>query len=189
MKVNTFEDKELPGKILEQVFPGFGEGGKKMKIILDAFGGDNAPAAVLEGCALARSALAPQYKLELILTGDEEAIRKAAQEKGIDLGGIQIVHAPTVIPVCEEPTQILKKYKDCSMAKGLQMLAAGEGDAFITAGSTGAMVVGATLIAKRIKGVKRAAIATPSPTPRGGICCWTAAPMRNAARRCSGSSG
>ena len=97
MKVNTFEDKELPGKILEQVFPGFGEGGKKMKIILDAFGGDNAPAAVLEGCALARSALAPQYKLELILTGDEEAIRKAAQEKGIDLGGIQIVHAPTVI--------------------------------------------------------------------------------------------
>ena len=84
MKVNTFEDKELPGKILEQVFPGFGEGGKKMKIILDAFGGDNAPAAVLEGCALARSALAPQFKLELVLTGDEEKIRAAAAAGNID---------------------------------------------------------------------------------------------------------
>ena len=124
--INTFEDKELPERLFEQMFPGFGEGGCTMKIIIDAFGGDNAPAAVLEGCALARSALAPQYKLELILTGDEEAIRKAAQEKGIDLSGITVVHAPTVIPVCEEPTQILKKYKDCSMAKGLQMLAAGE---------------------------------------------------------------
>ena len=97
--VNTFEDKELIGQLFEQIFPGFGEGGKRMKIIIDAFGGDNAPVAVLEGCALARSALAPQYKLEMILTGDEEKIRAAAQEKNIDLTGIEIVHAPTVIPV------------------------------------------------------------------------------------------
>lgn len=162
-----------------------------MKIIIDAFGGDNAPAAVLEGCAMAREAL-PEYGLELVLTGDEEtirkaeeekrsgltgvelvltgdeaAIRKAAEEKGISLAGMEIVHAPEVIPVCEEPTKILKQYKDCSMAKGLQLLAAGEGDAFITAGSTGAMVVGATFIVKRIKGVKRAAIATPVPNAKG----------------------
>ena len=132
--INTFEDKELIGQLFEQIFPGFGEGGKSMKIIIDAFGGDNAPAAVLEGCAQAVRELGAS----LVLTGDEEKIRAVAKEKNIDLTGMEIAHAPTVIPVCEEPTQILKKYKDCSMAKGFQMLAAGEGDAFITAGSTGA---------------------------------------------------
>ena len=165
--INTFEDKELPARLFDQVFPGFTEGGKRMKIIIDAFGGDHAPEAVLEGCALARSALAPQFKLELVLTGDEEKIRAAAAAGNIDLAGIEVVHAPAVIPVCEEPTHILKKYKDCSMAKGLQLLAAGEGDAFITAGSTGAMVVGATFIVKRIKGVKRPAIGTVIPNAKG----------------------
>lgn len=164
--INTFEDKDLPDKIFEQVFPGFHGGGKGMRIIIDAFGGDNAPGAVLEGCALA-SPLLLQYNASLVLTGDEEKIRAAAGEKGISLEGIRVVHAPAVIPVCEDPTQIRRKYKDCSMAVGLRMLAEGEGDAFITAGSTGAMVVGATLIAKRIKGVKRAAIATPVPNAKG----------------------
>ena len=134
-----------------------------MKIIIDAFGGDNAPGAVLEGCAQAVKELGAQ----VILTGDEEQIRSAAREKGISLDGMEIAHAPAVIPVCEEPTQILKKYSDCSMAKGFQMLAAGEGDAFITAGSTGAMVVGATMIVKRIRGVKRAAIGTIIPNSKG----------------------
>ena len=161
--INTFEDKELIGQLFEQIFPGFGEGGKSMKIIIDAFGGDNAPAVVLEGCAQAVRELGAS----LVLTGDEEKIRAVAKEKNIDLTGMEIAHAPTVIPVCEEPTQILKKYKDCSMAKGFQMLAAGEGDAFITAGSTGAMVVGATMIVKRIKGVKRAAIGTVIPNAKG----------------------
>ncbi len=138
-----------------------------MKIIVDAFGGDNAPAAVLEGCALAMKELPKEFELRLVLTGDEEKIRETAREKGIDLSGLEVVHAPDVIPVCEDPTQIRRKYKDCSMAAGLRMLADGEGDAFITAGSTGAMVVGATLIAKRIKGVKRAAIATPVPNAKG----------------------
>lgn len=134
-----------------------------MKIIVDAFGGDNAPNAVLEGAAQAVKELG----VTVVLTGDEEKIRTAAKEQSIDLTGIEIVHAPTVIPVCEEPTQIRRKYKDCSMAKGFQMLAAGEGDAFITGGSTGAMVVGATLIVKRIKGVKRAAIGTIIPNSSG----------------------
>ncbi len=136
-----------------------------MKIIIDAFGGDNAPGAVLEGCAQAVKELGAQ----VILTGDEEQIRSAAREKGISLDGMEIAHAPAVIPVCEEPTQILKKYSDCSMSKGFQMLAAGEGDAFITAGSTGAMVVGATMIVKRIRGVKRAAIGTIMKNPRVGV--------------------
>ncbi len=164
--INTFEDKDLPDKIFEQVFPGFHGGGKGMRIIIDAFGGDNAPGAVLEGCSLASTVLM-QYNASLVLTGDEEKIRAAAKEKGVSLDKIEVVHAPTVIPVCEEPTQIRRKYKDCSMAVGLRMLAEGKGDAFITAGSTGAMVVGATLIAKRIKGVKRAAIATPVPNAKG----------------------
>ena len=134
-----------------------------MKIIIDAFGGDNAPGAVLEGCAQAVKELGAR----VVLTGDGEKIRAAAAEKDISLEGMEIAHAPTVIPVCEEPTQILRRYSDCSMAKGFQMLAAGEGDAFITAGSTGAMVVGATMIVKRIKGVKRAAIGTIIPNSAG----------------------
>ena len=64
--INTFEDKELIGQLFEQIFPGFGEGGKSMKIIIDAFGGDNAPAAVLEGCAQAVRELAQNSQLYLV---------------------------------------------------------------------------------------------------------------------------
>jgi len=136
-----------------------------MKIIVDAMGGDNAPQAPVMGAIQANK----EDGVEIILVGRGEDILKTLADNGIsDLpSGMEIAHAPTVIPVCEEPTQILKKYKDCSMAKGFQMLAAGEGDAFITAGSTGAMVVGATMIVKRIKGVKRAAIGTVIPNAKG----------------------
>ncbi len=134
-----------------------------MKIIVDAFGGDNAPLAVLQGCQAAVEA----YGVDILLTGDEAVIRKTAQENNISLDHMEIVHAPTVIPVEEEPTEILKSYQDCSMAVGFQQLAQGNGDAFVSAGSTGALVVGASLIVKRIKGIKRAAIGTVVPNQKG----------------------
>ncbi|MFR5049993.1 MAG: hypothetical protein ACLTCP_00875 [Ruminococcus bicirculans (ex Wegman et al. 2014)] len=75
-------------------------------------------------------------------------------ENGLDITALHIKHADTVIEICEEPTEVIKGKKDCSMAVGMKMLADGEGDAFVSAGSTGALVVGATFIVKRIKGIK-----------------------------------
>lgn len=134
-----------------------------MRIIVDAYGGDNAPDAVLQGCRMA----ADRWKCEIILTGDEQKLRQRAAELSVSLEGIGITDAPDVIPVEAEPTAILKQYQQSSMARGLQMLANGEGEAFVSAGSTGALVVGGTLIVKRLKGVKRPAIGTVIPC-RGG---------------------
>ena len=125
-----------------------------MKIIVDAFGGDNAPLEILKGSAMA----AAEYGIDIVLTGDEDVIRKTAAD---------IVHAPQVMDMNAEPTEILKSYKDSSMAVGLKLLAESKGDAFVSAGSTGAFVVGASLIVKRIKGIKRAALAPVIPTVEG----------------------
>lgn len=134
-----------------------------MRIIVDGFGGDNAPAEVLKGCEMA----VKEWGIEITLTGDENKLKKAAEELKISLEGMSIVDAPDVIPMEAEPTSILKQYKDCSMARGLQLLAEGKGEAFVSAGSTGALMVGGTLLVKRLKGVKRPAIGTVIPC-RGG---------------------
>lgn len=134
-----------------------------MKIIVDAFGGDNAPFEVIKGAAEAVSKL----DVEIILTGNEKIIRDTASENGISLEKISIIHTESVIDVHEEPTEVIKGKADCSMAVGLKALSDGQGDAFVSAGSTGALVVGATFIAKRIKGVKRAALAPIMPTATG----------------------
>lgn len=133
-----------------------------MRIILDAFGGDNAPLEILRGAALAVA-----DGQEILLTGDEAVIRQTAMEHEVSLSGITIVHASDVITMEDEPRSILKAHRDSSMAVGLQMLARGEGDAFVSAGSTGALIMGATFFVKRIKGVPRAAIASLIPTAAG----------------------
>lgn len=132
-----------------------------MKIIVDAFGGDNAPLEVIKGSAMAVEKL---DNVEVILVGDEEKIKSVANDNNIPMNGISIYHAADVIEVCEEPTSILKEKSDCSMAVGMKMLSKGEGDAFVSAGSTGALVVGSTFIVKRLKGIKRTALATILPT-------------------------
>lgn len=134
-----------------------------MKIIVDAFGGDNAPAEVIKGAAMAVEKLG----VEIILTGNENKIKKYAEENGVSLDKITIKHTESVIDIHEEPTSIIKERSDCSMAVGLKALADDEGDAFVSAGSTGALVVGATFIAKRLKGIKRAALAPVMPTDTG----------------------
>lgn len=130
-----------------------------MRIIVDAFGGDHAPLEVLKGCALAKE----EYGVEITLCGDEEKIRACAKDNGIALDGMDILHAPAVIPVEADPTTLLKEYGDSSMAMGMKALKNGEGDAFVSAGSTGALVVGASLIVKRLKGVRRVGLATVIP--------------------------
>lgn len=134
-----------------------------MRIIVDAFGGDNAPLAVLHGCKMAMD----EYNLDITVTGDENIIKKTADENKIDISKITIVHSDSVIPVCEEPTKIRNEYADCSMAMAFKLLAEGKGDAVVCAGSTGAIVVGASLLVKRIKGIKRAALAPVMPMEKG----------------------
>ncbi len=134
-----------------------------MKIIVDAFGGDNAPLEVIKGAAEAVAKL----DVEIILTGNEKIIRETAEKNGISLDKISIIHTESVIDIHEEPTMVIKEKSDCSMAVGLKALSEGKGDAFVSAGSTGALVVGATFLAKRIKGVKRAALAPIMPTAKG----------------------
>ncbi|MEG0898242.1 MAG: phosphate acyltransferase PlsX [Oscillospiraceae bacterium] len=131
-----------------------------MKIVIDGFGGDNAPLDVLLGSEMA----VKEYGIELVITGDEKKLKSLASEKNISLEHIEIVDAPTIIPVEEDPTFILKKYKDCSMSVGLHMLRNDEADGFVSAGSTGALIVGSATIVGRIKGIKRPAIATLIPT-------------------------
>lgn len=131
-----------------------------MNIVIDAFGGDNAPLEVIKGAIEANK----DFKIDVTLVGDENRIKKCAADNSLDISALKIKHADTVIEVCEEPTSVIKSKKDCSMAVGMQMLADGEGDAFVSAGSTGALVVGATFIVKRLKGIKRPALATILPT-------------------------
>lgn len=134
-----------------------------MKIIVDAFGGDNAPLEVIKGSAMA----ATQLGVEIILTGDSDIIKTTAAENNISMNGIDIIDTKTVIDIHDEPTMVIKEKSDCSMAVGLKALAEDKGDAFVSAGSTGALVVGATFIAKRLKGIKRAALAPILPTAKG----------------------
>ena len=131
-----------------------------MNIVIDAFGGDNAPLEVIKGAIDAQK----DFNIDITLVGDENTIKKCAKDNALDITSLKIKHADTVIDVCEEPTNVIKSKKDCSMAVGMQMLSDGEGDAFVSAGSTGALVVGATFIVKRLKGIKRPALATILPT-------------------------
>lgn len=134
-----------------------------MRVIVDAFGGDNAPKSALLGCVAARK----EYGIDIVLSGNAEKIKAAAEELNISLEGMEIVDAEDEISMHDEPSSIVKAKKNCSMAEGLKALKDGKGDAFVSAGSTGALVVGSTMFVKRIKGVKRAAIASIIPTATG----------------------
>ena len=128
-----------------------------MKVMIDMYGGDNAPKAPILGAAMA----AKELGVDIVAVGNEAEMRKICEENGIS--GFEFIDAPMVMPVCAEPTEVMKSYKESSLAVGLRALAEGRGDAFVSAGSTGAIVVGATLIVKRIKGIKRAALASVIP--------------------------
>lgn len=131
-----------------------------MHILIDAFGGDNAPLAVLQGALDAVRA----YGVSITVVGDTEKIRACAAENKLDISALSVLHAPDVFAMETQPTEILKSGKNTSMAVGLQALADGKGDAFVSAGSTGALLVGATFLVKRIKGVKRPVIGGVMPT-------------------------
>ncbi len=136
-----------------------------VRVIVDAFGGDNAPLEVIKGCERAVKELG----VKIIMTGSEIKIKKCAGENGVSLDGMEIVHTEEVFDIHDEPKEIIKSGKNTSMAVGMQLLADGKGDAFVSAGSTGALVMGATFIVKRIRGIKRVAPSPILPADKGNF--------------------
>ena len=137
-----------------------------MKIIVDAMGGDNAPQAPVMGAIQANK----EYGVGITLVGLGEDILKVLEENGIrELpAGVEIAHASEVVEICDNPATAFREKKDSSLTVGLNLLKAGEGDAFVSAGSTGALLGAATLLIKRIRGIRRAALAPVVPTGNGG---------------------
>lgn len=130
-----------------------------MRIIIDAFGGDNAPLEIIKGAVLAKK----EADVDITLVGDSEIIKKVSSDNGIDVSSFDIIHTTEVFNMEDKPTDIIKSKKNTSLAVALQTVADGNGDAFLSAGSTGAIVAGGTFIIKRIKGVKRPAIGSMIP--------------------------
>lgn len=137
-----------------------------MKIILDAMGGDNAPVAPVLGAVAAAKELGAQ----ITLVGRGEELLKAMRDNGIEdmPVGLSIVDAEEVVTMHDDPANVCRRKKNSSMVVGLKMLADGEGDAFISAGSTGALLSGATLLVKRVRGIRRAAMGPCMPNKAGG---------------------
>ncbi len=137
-----------------------------MRIILDAMGGDNAPQAPVLGAIRA----AKDFGVQVVLVGRGEEILKAMKDNGIaDLPqGVEVSNADDVVDMHDDPAKVIHKRKNSSMVIGLKMLADGHGDAFISAGSTGALLTGATLLVKRVKGIRRAAMGPAMPNKAGG---------------------
>ena len=138
-----------------------------MKIIVDAMGGDNAPDEIVKGALLAVKELG----VEIVLTGRGEDILKSLEKLGQNNvpDGIEIVNAAEVIEMCEDPVAAVRNKRDSSMVVGLRILKEGKADAMVSAGSTGALLSGATLIVKRIKGIRRASLAPLIPTTANGM--------------------
>ena len=136
-----------------------------MKIIIDAMGGDNAPLEIVKGALNAQK----RFGVDMVLTGDEDAIRSAARACGYDAlpAAVTIVPTAETVEMCDDPSTVFRRKKNTSMGVGLTMLREGEGDALVSAGSTGALLTGATLITKRVRGIRRAAMAPVIPTTTG----------------------
>ncbi len=136
-----------------------------MKIIVDAMGGDHAPLEIVKGAVQAVEELGA----EVVLVGKAEDILQSLQKMGrTDLPkGLEIANSTQVVTMEDDPARAVRDKKDSSMSIMLRMLRDGEGDAAVSAGSTGALLSGATLVVKRIRGVRRAALAPVLPTKKG----------------------
>lgn len=134
-----------------------------MKIILDGMGGDNAPASVVEGAVLASK----EMEHEIVLVGQEELLKEELKKHKYDKNRISIVDAREVITNDEAPVRAVRSKKDSSIVKGINMVKSGEGDIFISAGSTGALLSGGLFILGRIQGIDRPALASIYPIVGG----------------------
>ena len=137
---------------------------EKIRIVVDAMGGDNAPEAPVHGAV---DALAENDKIELTLVGRTPDIEAELAKYSYDKDRVHIVHAEDVIGFDEPPVEAIRKKKDSSIVVGMKLVKKGEADAFVSAGSTGAILVGGQLVVGRIRGVERAPLAPLIPTTEG----------------------
>lgn len=133
-----------------------------MKIIVDAFGGDNAPGEIVKGAMRAKDELG----VDIILVGREKEVRECLGNRANE---VDIINAEEVITMDDDPSTATRRKKDSSMAVALKLLAEDKGDAVVSAGSTGALLTGATLTVKRIRGIRRAALAPVLPAGKHGV--------------------
>ncbi len=133
-----------------------------MRILIDVMSGDNAPGELIRGAVLASE----EYpSLEIAVVGNEDIIRETAEDIGLSLEHITVIPSVSVIEMEDKALSVVRDKKDSSMSVGLRALADGQADAFVSAGNTGALLAGATLLVRRIRGIARAAIATILPFP------------------------
>ena len=137
-----------------------------MKIVVDAMGGDNAPLEIVKGALMA----ARDFQTEITLVGRGEDILRSLEELGEGNlpGNVEIANATQVVEMEDDPATVTKVKSDSSMTVGLKLLHDGKADAMVSAGSTGALLSGATLVVKRIRGIRRACLAPMLPTPANG---------------------
>ena len=128
-----------------------------MKIIVDAMGGDHAPGEIVKGAVRAQRELG----VEIVLVGRKEDVEDCLRAEGC--ADIPVIDAREIITMEDDPSTATRRKKDASMTVGLNRLRDGEADALVSAGSTGALLTGATLIVKRIRGIRRAALAPVLP--------------------------
>ena len=134
-----------------------------MRIIVDAMGGDNAPQEIVKGAVRAKRELG----VDVTLVGRKEEVDACLQAENCT--DIQVVDAREVITMEDDPSTATRRKKDSSMAVALSLLKDGQGDAVVSAGSTGALLTGATLTVKRIRGIRRAALAPVLPAGEHGV--------------------
>lgn len=138
-----------------------------MKIIVDAMGGDNAPLEIVKGALLA----VEEFGIEVILVGKVEKILKCLETMGLSElpAGVEVADAAEIVTMEDDPSTVIKTKKDSSMFVGLRLLKDGQGEAMVSAGNTGALLSGSTLLVKRIKGIRRAAMAPVLPNGASGV--------------------
>ncbi len=135
-----------------------------LKVALDAMGGDNSPDEIIKGAV---QALEKEANVKIYLVGPEEILKEKCAEYTYDENRMEIVHASEVITCEEAPVKAIRHKKDSSIVVALQLVKDGKADAFVSAGSTGAVLVGAQLIVGRMKGVRRPPLAALIPTVKG----------------------
>lgn len=134
------------------------------KVALDAMGGDNAPVEIVKG---AINAVSSRKDIKVFLVGQEDVIKEELEKYSYPADQIEVVHAPQVIEMAEPPVIAIRRKKDSSMVVAMKMVKEGQADAFVSAGSSGAILVGGQTIVGRIKGVKRPPLAPIIPTETG----------------------
>ncbi|MGK0466581.1 phosphate acyltransferase PlsX [Clostridium sp.] len=134
-----------------------------MVVVVDGMGGDFSPDAVVCGCVEAIK----EYDIDILITGPYDLIKEELDKYNYDPNKIKIIDAKEVISTSEHPVMAIKRKKDSSLVKALNLVKGGEADAVISAGSSGAFLAGCTLIVGRIKGIDRPALAPVMPGKKG----------------------